>query len=62
MRVFSVADIYTEEEEWSDEFDDDAEEATPGFLFFLNFNLIYFKLATLKYQLKTNRICLWIFI
>lgn len=44
--MFSVADIYTEEGEWSDEFDDDAEEATPGF--FLNFNLIYFKLATLN--------------
>jgi len=23
---------YTEEEEWSDEFDDDAEEATPGLM------------------------------
>lgn len=30
VRVFTVADIYTEGEEWSDEFDDDAEEATPG--------------------------------
>lgn len=54
--MFSVADIYTEEGEWSDEFDDDAEEATPGFFFFLNFNLIYFKLATLNKDMADNLI------
>lgn len=46
-----VADIHTEEDDWSDEFDDSAEEATPGCCFFY-FHLIYFKLATCKYPLK----------
>lgn len=34
---------YTEEEEWSDEFDDDADEATLGLIPFVNINIKSFK-------------------
>lgn len=31
LSLIHAGAAHTEEEEWSDEFDDDAEEATPGF-------------------------------
>lgn len=45
-----VVAVYSEEEEWSDEFEDFVEETTPGFS--NPFFLIYFEITPCKFPLK----------